>query len=246
MSLPPPGRHSGAAHHEYCNSGLCCRCQMRAWTTKAGGERLCGLCASCCRDCGRAPAPHLAGLDGGLCAECRGLCGRCQGPRRHDGSCDCDTWRQRSKEDPQRYVLNALPAPLMQALGHRVPLEVHELIREELGARSAVQLRERIERRWNLRWAHALHELDEEGRRRFTPQVIAQWLIARPDCSDRHCEDGYLLHGDVPCGRCRRPTYRFVTSVADRTATPEHARASAAQIRRSLVANRARTPGRPH
>ncbi|MBH0246820.1 hypothetical protein I3W98_34600, partial [Streptomyces cavourensis] len=62
MSFPSPGRHSGAAHHEHCNTVLCCRCQMRVWTTQAGNERLCGPCAACCQACGRAPAPHLDGL----------------------------------------------------------------------------------------------------------------------------------------------------------------------------------------
>ncbi|CAM5549217.1 Transcriptional regulator OS=Streptomyces cyaneofuscatus OX=66883 GN=G3I52_08620 PE=4 SV=1 [Streptomyces cyaneofuscatus] len=149
MSFPPPGRHSGAAHHEYCNTGLCCRCQMRTWTTKAGNERLCGPCAACCQECGRAPAPHLDGLDGGLCAECRGLCERCHAPRRPDGSCACDRWRENAKSNPRGYVLQALPQQLLQALGGRVPSTVHDLIHDELGRnRSAGLLRERIERRW--------------------------------------------------------------------------------------------------
>ncbi|MFI8436108.1 hypothetical protein ACIGJO_20615 [Streptomyces sp. NPDC079020] len=238
MSFPPPGRHSGAAHHEYCNNGLCCRCQMRTWSAKVGNERLCGPCASCCRDCGRAPAPQLDGLDDGLCAECRGLCGRCRTPRRPDGSCECRRWREGAKGNPPRYVLQALPPALMQAFGGRVPQSVQELIHQELGRRTAGALRERIERRWNLRWAHALNEKDEEGRRRWSAEEIADRLLRPGQCSDPQCEDGHLITTDAPCGRCRRPTHRFVTSVADRTATPEHARSAAAGIRRAMLENR--------
>ncbi|MCX4966542.1 hypothetical protein OHA98_17190 [Streptomyces sp. NBC_00654] len=240
MSFPPPGRHSGAAHHEYCNNGLCCRCQMRTWSAKVGNERLCGPCASCCRDCGRAPAPQLDGLDDGLCAECRGLCGRCRTPRRPDGSCECRRWREGAKGNPQGYVLQALPPALMQAFGGRVPQSVQELIHQELGRRTAGALRERIERRWNLRWAHALNEKDEEGRRRWSAEDIADRLLRPGQCSDPQCEDGHLITTDAPCGHCRRPTHRFVTSVADRTATPEHARSAAAGIRRAMLENRSR------
>lgn len=63
-------------------------------------------------------------------------------------------------------------------------------------------------------------------------------------CTDPQCEDGYLITDDTPCGRCLRPTHRFVTSVADRTSTSEHARATAAQIRRALVEGRSTKPGK--
>ncbi|MER6770229.1 hypothetical protein ABT389_10795 [Streptomyces bacillaris] len=239
MSFPSPGRHSGAAHHEHCNTVLCCRCQMRVWTTQAGNERLCGPCAACCQACGRAPAPHLDGLDGGLCAECRGLCGRCNAPRRPDGSCGCDRWRESAKSNPRGYVLQALPHQLVQALGGRIPSTVHDLIHQELERkRTAGLLRERIERRWNLRWSHALNERDEDGRRRWSAQEIAEQLLMPGSCSDPECEDGYLTTTDAPCARCRQPLHRFVTSVAGHTADPDHARAAAARIRRAMVENR--------
>ncbi|MFJ9396134.1 hypothetical protein ACIRQT_14815 [Streptomyces californicus] len=244
MPFPSPGRHSGAAHHEYCNTAMCCRCQSRTWTTKAGNERLCGPCAACCHACGRAPAPHLDGLDGGLCAECRGLCGRCHAPKRPDGSCACDRWRENARSNPRGYVLQALPPQLLQALGGRVPSTVHDLIHQEIAVRSAAQLRERIERRWNLRWSHALGELDEDGRRRWSAQDIAEQLLRPGSCTDRQCEDGYHIVTDAPCPHCRQPMHRFVTSVADRTATSEHARSAAADIRRAMRENRSR-PTRP-
>lgn len=218
---------------------------MRTWSTKVGNERLCGPCASCCRECGRAPAPHVDGLDDGLCAECRGLCGRCRSPRRPDGSCECQRWREDAKGNPPRYVLQALPQPLMQAFGGRVPQSVQELIHQELGRRTAGGLRERIERRWNLRWAHALNEKDEDGRRRWSAQDIAEQLLRPGQCADPQCEDGHLITTDAPCGRCRQPTHRFVTSVADHTATPDHARATAAGIRRAMLENRSHKQRRP-
>lgn len=126
-----------------------------------------------------------------------------------------------------------------------MPAEVHDLIREELGRRTAYLLRERIERRWNLRWAHALHETDDDGRRRWTPLQIAEALLARGRCSDPECEDGYLVTTGVSCGRCRQPTYRFVPSVSERRATTDHARHTAAEIRRTLLENRTRTRRTP-
>jgi hypothetical protein len=240
MSFPPPGRQSGAAHHEYCNTSLCCRCQQRSWTTKLGNERLCGPCAACCRECGRAPAPHLDGLNDGLCAQCRGMCGRCQGPLPAEGACGCRKWRERANGDPVGYILQALPQPLMQALGHRLPQSVHEVIHQELARRTADQLLDRLERRWNVRWAHALHEKDEDGRRRWAPQEIAEALLRPGHCSHPQCEDGYLVTTDTPCTHCQQPMHRFVTSVADHTATPAHARTAAAEIRRALLDNRSR------
>ncbi|MEV0495000.1 hypothetical protein [Streptomyces atratus] len=241
MSFPPLGPPSAAAHHEHCNAGRCCRCQQRPWTTRWGDERLCGLCAACCRECGRAPAPHLDGLDDGLCTDCRGLCGACHHPPPPEGACPCRNWRARAGIDPVGYVLQAFPHQLTQAFGRRLPAELRDLVHQQLGHRTPDQLLDRVERRWNVRWAHALHEKDEDGRRRWTPQEIAEQLIRPGACSHPQCEDGFLLTTDTACTYCRRPTHRFVPSAADRTATTEHARATAADIRRTLLQNRART-----
>ncbi|MET8173169.1 hypothetical protein [Streptomyces clavifer] len=245
MSFPQPGRQSAAAHHEHCNSALCCRCQQRQWSTHLGNERLCGPCAACCRDCGRAPAPHLDGLDEGLCAECRGQCGRCGNRLPAEGPCSCRKWKERGAITPVGYVLQAFPQPLLQALAHRTPRSVYDLVHQELVRRTPDQLLERLERRWNGRWAHALHEKDEDGRRRWAPQEIAEALLSPGRCADSQCEDGYLITTDTPCGQCLRPTHRFVTAVADHTATTAHARASAAWIRRALVEGRSTKPGKP-
>ncbi|WP_326701442.1 hypothetical protein OG909_31480 [Streptomyces sp. NBC_01754] len=245
MSFPPLGRHSGAAHHEYCNSALCCRCQQRQWSTRQGDERLCGHCASCCRECGRAPAPHLDGFDDGLCGECRGRCGRCGKLSPAEGPCSCRRWKERAGRDPVGYVLQALPRPLLQALGHRAPRSVPDLVHQELGRRTADQLLERVERRWNVRWSHALHEKDEDGRRRWAPEEIAEALVGPGRCTEPQCEDGYLISTGTPCRHCMRPTHRFVPATADRTAASDHARASAARIRRALLEGRSTKPGTP-
>ncbi|MFG3497759.1 hypothetical protein [Streptomyces sp. NPDC047928] len=249
MSFPLPGRHSGAAHHTYCNSDLCCRCQQRSWTTGVGGERLCGPCAACCRECGRAPAPHLDGLDGGICSACRGLCGRCRAPLPANGRCSCRAWRQRAGQDPVSYVLQAFPQPLLQALGHRVPRSLHELVHQELAHRTADQLLDRVERRWYTRWAHALHEKGEDGRRLWSAQAVAEQLLTRGPCADLGCEDGHLVTTGTACTRCRRPQHRFVPAVADGTATPERVRRVAAEIRHALLEHRSRRqpprPGQP-
>ncbi|MER6117557.1 hypothetical protein [Streptomyces sp. NPDC001743] len=236
MSFPPYGRDPGAVHPARRDSGRCCRCQQRPWTTAVGSERLCGPCAACCRECGRAPARHLDGLDDGLCGDCRGVCGRCRTPVSADGDCHCPRW-QRSSADPVGYLLHALPAPLMREFGGRCPSELVELIRRELGGRSPDQLLERIERRWHARWSHTLQEKDEEGRRRG-PLEIAEQLLRPGLCVEPACEDGRLITTDSPCPRCARPLHRFVPAQADREPASNRAGTVAAAIRREMLDRR--------
>ncbi|MFD7493637.1 hypothetical protein ACFV8T_14680 [Streptomyces sp. NPDC059832] len=237
MPFAPLGRHNGE-HSDYCNTSLCCRCQQRNWTTQQGNERLCGLCAACCRECGRAPAPHLDGLSDGICVDCRGLCTRCHNPLSDGGVCHCQQWKQSPGGDPIRFIMQGFPQPLLQALGHRVPRTLPDILFEELERRTAAQLLDRIERRWSNRWSHAIHERDEENRRRWAPQEIAEALVSPGACSNRACEDGYLLADGAPCPYCQRPAHRFVPATADAISTSEHARATAAQIRQALIGNR--------
>ncbi|WP_406458218.1 hypothetical protein OG782_35570 [Streptomyces sp. NBC_00876] len=238
MPLPSRGREPGAVHHEHCHSGRCCRCQQRPWTKAVGDERLCGLCASCCRECGRAPAPHLDGLDHGLCGDCRGLCGRCGTPFLADGDCQCPRW-QRAGADPIGYLFHALPAPLIREFGARFPNELVELIRRELRRRTPDQLRDRVERRWHARWSHTLQEKDEDGRRR-KPLEIAEQLLRPGLCAESRCEDGRLVTDDTPCPRCANPLHRFVPAQADRRAASDRARTTAAAIRREMLDRRTR------
>lgn len=238
MSFAPLGRHNGE-HSDHCNTVLCCRCQQRSWTTQQGSERLCGPCAACCRECGRAPAPYLDGLHDGVCSDCRGLCAYCRKPLPDIGACECRQWKQRPGGDPIGFVLQGFPAPLLQALGHRVPRTLPDILYGELEHRTAAQLLDRVERRWSNRWSHAIHERDEENRRRWAPQEIAEALVSPGRCGNRACEDGYLLTDGAPCPYCQQPAHRFVPATAETVATSEHARATAARIRRTLVGNRA-------
>ncbi|GGR34846.1 hypothetical protein GCM10010497_41840 [Streptomyces cinereoruber] len=231
------GRYDGA-HGDYCKTHLCCRCQQRAWTTRLGDERLCGLCASCCRECGRAPARHLEGLNNGLCAECRGRCARCGNRNPEQGTCPCRTWRKGPGNDPIAFIMQGFPQPLLQALGHRFPRSLPDILFGELDHRTPAQLLARVERRWHTRWSHAIHERDEDDRRRWSPQEIAEFLVGRGPCRNPACEDGYLIHDDTPCGHCRQPEHRFVPGTAETTSTGEHARRTAAEIRRALLAAR--------
>ncbi|MFF2653484.1 hypothetical protein [Streptomyces sp. NPDC058045] len=240
MQSPFAGRRPAAEHDAFCDSGLCCRCQQRPWSTHQGGERLCGPCAACCRECGRAPAPHLEGLAGGVCAECRGLCARCRRPLLARGGCPCRRWRARAGTDPVGYVLQAFPQPLLQALGHRVPQALPELVRRELERRTPDQLLDRLERRWGVRWSHALYETDEDGRRRHSPEDIATALLAPSACREPRCEDGQLTGSGAACPECRAPEHRFAPG-AGPTADPAHVRAKAAEMRRALAGSPHRT-----
>lgn len=94
-----------------------------------------------------------------------------------------------------------------------------------------------MERRWNARWSHALHEKDEDGRRR-QPMEIAERLLRPGRCDGPQCEDGRLIAADTPCPYCARPLHRFVPAQADRGTASDRARATAAAIRREMLDRR--------
>ncbi|MGV9883305.1 hypothetical protein [Streptomyces sp. NPDC003006] len=237
-------RYDGA-HNDYCKPSLCCRCQQRSWTTRVGDERLCGLCASCCLECGRAPAPHLDGLDNGLCADCRGLCARCGSPLPVEGACRCRTWKRGPGNDPIGFIMQGFPQPLLKALGHRLPRTLPDILFAELAHRTPAQLLDRIERRWHTRWSHAIHERDEDNRLRWAPQEIAEFLVGRGPCPNPACEDGRTIHDGAPCSSCQQPEHRFVPGTAEATSTSEHSRKTAAEIRKTLVASRSDRKKKP-
>lgn len=126
----------------------------------------------------------------------------------------------------------------MREFGGRYPAELIELIHQELRQRSADQLLDRVERRWNTRWAHALQEKDEDGRRRWLPVQIAGHLLRAAHCGDPSCEDGRLIATDTPCPHCGQPLHRFVPAQADRRAASDLARSTAAGIRREMLDRR--------
>ncbi|WP_435191323.1 hypothetical protein [Streptomyces sp. bgisy126] len=113
-----------------------------------------------------------------------------------------------------------------------------DILFDELTRRTPAQLLARVERRWHTRWSHAIHERDEDNRRRWAPQEIAEFLVGRGPCQNSACEDGHLIHDDAPCGYCQQPEHRFVPGTAETTSTSEHARKTAAEIRQALIANR--------
>ncbi|MFG3138809.1 hypothetical protein ACGFZA_21650 [Streptomyces sp. NPDC048211] len=118
-----------------------------------------------------------------------------------------------------------------------MPSELVALIRRELGRRTPDQLLDRVERRWNARWSHALQEKDEEGRRR-QPLEIAEALLRPGRCAEPRCEDGRLITTDSPCPHCAHPLHRFVPAQSDRRAASDRARTTAAAIRREMLDRR--------
>lgn len=140
--------------------------------------------------------------------------------------------------------MQGFPQPLLQALGHRLPPTLPDILFAELAHRTPAQLLDRVERRWHTRWSHAIHERDEDNRRRWAPQEIAEFLVSHRSCENRACEDGRLLHDDSPCPHCQQPENRFVPGTAS-PATTDHARKSAAEIRQILLASRTDRKKRP-
>ncbi|MEV6332049.1 hypothetical protein [Streptomyces sp. NPDC051909] len=134
--------------------------------------------------------------------------------------------------------MQGFPQPLLQALGHRVPPTLHDILYAELAHRTPAQLLDRIERRWHTRWSHAIHERDEDDRRRWAPQEIAEFLVGRGPCRNSACEDGHLIRDSSACPYCQKPEHRFVPGIAEAPATSEHARRTAAEIRQAMVATR--------
>ncbi|MEV6549217.1 hypothetical protein AB0M57_10950 [Streptomyces sp. NPDC051597] len=238
------GRYDGA-HSDHCKTHLCCRCQQRPWAKWVGEERLCGLCAACCQGCGRAPAPHLQGLDRGLCTDCRGICQRCGNALPANSTCTCRKWRRGPGRDPVGFIMQGFPQPLLQALGHRLPPTLPDILLAELTHRTPAQLLDRVERRWHTRWSHAIHERDEDNRRRWAPQEIAEFLVRRKPCENHACEDGRLIHDDSPCPHCQQPENRFIPGKAAAPATTEHARKTVAEIRQALLTSRTDRKKRP-
>ncbi|MFH9959033.1 hypothetical protein ACH4OX_33120 [Streptomyces roseolus] len=141
--------------------------------------------------------------------------------------------------------MQSFPQPLLQALGHRVPNRIYDLLYDELDHRTPAQLFDRIERRWHTRWSHAIHERDEDNRRRWSPHEIAEFLVGRGPCQNPACEDGHLIADSTPCPYCQHPEHRFTPTTPDTPPSSEHARRTAAQIRQMLVSTRTDRNKRP-
>ncbi|WP_405748192.1 hypothetical protein OG422_31485 (plasmid) [Streptomyces sp. NBC_01525] len=235
---PQTGRH--VRHEDHCDSALCCRCQTRPWNTRVGPERLCDLCAKCCRECGRRPAPHVDGLPDGLCGPCRGRCQRCNHPltpeegAAHTPECAaCSVPLARPGRDPVTFVLRRTPRSLMDAMHGQVPAAVYQSVKTELARRTPQQLADRIDRRWYGRWTHALNQVDEDHRLRWSPDQIALQLVLPAPCPVNECEDGTIINTDQVCSRCRQPEHRFVAD--NGTPSSEQTRTAALASMRETV-----------
>jgi hypothetical protein len=127
-------------------------------------------------------------------------------------------------QSPAVWVLQAMPSPLTEVLAKRggVPHNVLRLAEQQLQYRTAVELRERIERRWFKFFSNLTGpELGQRG------DKIAWDLLTPGDCSSPNCEDGWLRDDSGSCPQCRKTSSVFHMTNEDQrdapTATPQYA-----------------------
>ncbi|GAA3011868.1 hypothetical protein GCM10020229_24110 [Kitasatospora albolonga] len=137
---------------------------------------------------------------------------------------------------PDVWVTEAFPPALQRALAARggVPVPVHDLVLHQLHQRTPAELRERIERRWYLRFSQLTAAQITER-----TDEIALDLIAPGTCPDPWCEDGWLLdqHDTARgCPRCRHRTVDTTALPADGApASAGTVTAAVASIRHSIL-----------
>ncbi|MEY9877941.1 glutaredoxin [Streptacidiphilus sp. MAP12-33] len=128
---------------------------------------------------------------------------------------------------PAVWVLQAMPGPLTEALRQHggVPNNVFRLVDQQLQYRTAVELRERIERRWYKLFSNLTGpELVQRG------DQIAWDLLAPNDCSSPACEDGWLRDDSGSCPQCRKTSSVFHMTGEDHRDAPRANPSYAAQI----------------
>lgn len=139
---------------------------------------------------------------------------------------------QRPQQHPAAWVTEGLPGALKDALVQRggIPHRVRELVLDQLQYRTATELRDRIERRWFLRFSNLTGP--EIAQRADT---IVYELLAAGDCTSLHCEDGWLRDDSGSCPKCRKNRSQFNMRpedlAVDRRASPEFAAQVAAALR---------------
>ncbi|MFJ2776915.1 hypothetical protein [Kitasatospora sp. NPDC087315] len=138
-------------------------------------------------------------------------------------------------QHPATWVGAAIPRPLMVALEKRggIPHTVRgEIGRQIEGGVAPQRLRDRVERRWFLRYSHLTGEALLSR-----ADDIALELVLPPQCPRGACEDGWLLDDSGSCPECLPSA--TVVDVADnlshgRQAGPETYRRAAASVRAQL------------
>jgi len=109
-------------------------------------------------------------------------------------------------QHPGAWVAEGFPTPLLTALKGLggIPHGVRPVILSELERRSPSELRERIERRWYLRYSNLTGpEITDRA------DEIAIALVQPSGCPEPRCEDGWLLDSGSSCGLCRPSRSRF-------------------------------------
>jgi hypothetical protein len=137
-------------------------------------------------------------------------------------------------QDPIVWVTAAIPRPLMAALQQRggVPHQVRLEVDRQLRAGVQPQvIRDRLERRWFLRYSNLTgRDLLERA------DGIALEIVEPPACPAQRCEDGQLLDDSGSCPVCRPngTTVNFTGSDRGERATPAAYQRAAAGIRSRL------------
>jgi len=107
----------------------------------------------------------------------------------------------RKQAEAVRAVEASWPEALAQLLPQYRPPVLRDAILGALDARTPDQLKLRIERRWNLRYAN--DALSADGRGLESPVGVAVALV-RSWCADPMCEDGTIFDTGADCRTCEQ------------------------------------------
>ncbi|MFC8448158.1 hypothetical protein [Kitasatospora sp. NPDC057223] len=144
-------------------------------------------------------------------------------------------------QHPAVWVTEGLPGPLLAALVRRggIPHDVRTLVLDQLGRRSAGDLRLRAERRWFQRYSNLTGpEIADRADR------LAYELLAPSGCEVALCEDGWLLDDSGSC-RCRPSRSVVDTTGSEGTGRPRSSPEFVTEVVAALRAERRRVHGMP-
>ncbi len=144
-------------------------------------------------------------------------------------------------QHPAVWVTEGLPGPLLAALVRRggIPHDVRTLVLDQLGQRSADDLRLRAERRWYQRYSNLTGpEIADRADR------LAYELLAPSGCEVALCEDGWLLDDSGSC-RCRPARPVIDTTGGEGTGRPRSSPEFVTEMVAALRTQRRRVHGMP-